>query len=139
MIGSRQVVFVSFRRGFRIVPTWFSYRSDKGTKLNQAKSTDNSAATRGGSFTTGSIQHHILRISGVMILGFLAMTVGGLIEMFYLGMVGSVELAAITFTFPIAMSLNAMTRGIGIGGSSLIAQALARGGHLHIFWEKVDT
>lgn len=59
-----------------------------------------------------------------MILGFLAMTTGQLVEMFYIGMVGKLELAAITFTFPITMSLNALTRGIGIGASTLIAQSM---------------
>ncbi len=59
-----------------------------------------------------------------MIFGFLAMTFGGLIEVFYLGSVGRDELAAITFSFPVSMSLNALSRGIGIGASSLIAQAM---------------
>jgi putative MATE family efflux protein len=62
-----------------------------------------------------------------MILGFLAMTLGGLIEMFYLGLVGTKELAAATFAFPIAMLLNAMTRGIGVGASTLVAQSMGRG------------
>jgi putative MATE family efflux protein len=59
-----------------------------------------------------------------MIVGFLAMTIGQLVEMFYIGRVGKLELAAITFTFPITMSLNALTRGIGIGASTLIAQSM---------------
>ena len=50
-----------------------------------------------------------MHLSGVMIFGFLAMTIGNLIEMFYLGHVGRNELAAITFAFPITMSLNALT------------------------------
>jgi putative MATE family efflux protein len=62
-----------------------------------------------------------------MIVGFLAMTIGQLIEMFYIGMVGSFEIAAITFTFPIAMSLNALSRGIGVGASTLIAQSMGDG------------
>ncbi len=59
------------------------------------------------------------------------MTLGQLVEIFYIGMVSSTALAAITFTFPIGMSLNAMTRGIGIGGSSLIAQAMGSGDREH--------
>ena len=62
-----------------------------------------------------------------MILGFLAMTVGSLVEMFYIGQLGKLELAAITFTFPIWMALNAMTRGIGVGASTLIAQSRGEG------------
>ena len=43
-----------------------------------------------------------------MIVGFLAMTLGSLIEIFYLGMVGKLELAAIAFSFPMVMALNGM-------------------------------
>ncbi|MCB1644064.1 MAG: MATE family efflux transporter [Pseudomonadales bacterium] len=76
------------------------------------------------SFTTGSVRRHVARLSAVMIVGFLAMTFGNLIEMFYLGMVGKLELAAMAFCFPVLMSLNAMARGIGIGAASLIARAM---------------
>lgn len=69
----------------------------------------------------------MLKLSSVMILGFLAMTVGQLIEIFYIGRVGKLELAAITFMFPISMSLNALTRGIGIGASTLIARSMGAG------------
>ncbi|HIG41010.1 MAG TPA: MATE family efflux transporter [Gammaproteobacteria bacterium] len=78
-------------------------------------------------FTEGSIRRHVVHLSSVMIVGFLAMTLGQLVEMFYIGMVGKLELAAITFTFPITMSLNALTRGIGIGASTLIAQSMGEG------------
>ncbi len=89
--------------------------------MNQTISQGRSSAA---TFTEGSIKRHVLHLSGVMIVGFLAMTIGQLIEMFYIGSVGKLELAAITFTFPITMSLNALTRGIGIGASTLIAQSM---------------
>lgn len=81
----------------------------------------------GAAYTEGSIRRHVMHLSGVMIVGFLAMTVGSLIEIVYVGMVGKLELAAITFMFPISMSLNALTRGIGIGASTLVAQAMGEG------------
>ena len=57
------------------------------------------------------------------------MTFGQLVEIFYIGKVGKNELAAITYGFPIVMSLNAMTRGIGIGGAALIAQSMGTGSY----------
>jgi len=68
-----------------------------------------------------------MSLAGVMIMGFLAMTLGSLVEIFYIGMVGKEELAAIAFSFPISMGLNAMTRGIGVGASSLIARHMGEG------------
>ncbi|MBV1878291.1 MAG: MATE family efflux transporter [Pseudomonadales bacterium] len=94
--------------------------------MNQIKPTGNKPPNNAGGYTQGSVNRHIFKLSSVMIFAFLAMTLGGLIEVFYLGMVGKDELAAITFTFPVAMSLNALARGIGMGAASLIAQAMGK-------------
>ena len=80
--------------------------------------------TKHQNLTEGAISGHLFRLSGVMIIGFIAWTLGGLIEIFYLGMVGLDALAAITFAFPLTMSLTAFIRGIGVGASSIIARAL---------------
>ena len=52
------------------------------------------------------------------------MTLGQLIEIVYVGQLGTEAVAALTFMFPISMTLNAFTRGIGIGASSLVAQSM---------------
>lgn len=70
---------------------------------------------------------HVLRLSGFMIMGFLAMTLAQLVEAFYLGMVGRDELAAVAFTFPLVMAFNAMTRGIGVGTGAVLARAIGEG------------
>ena len=75
-------------------------------------------------YTEGSIPTHVTHLSAVMIWGFLAMTLGQLIEIVYVGQLGTQAVAALTFMFPISMTLNAFTRGIGIGASSLVAQAM---------------
>ena len=63
-----------------------------------------SDAIRNAGFTKGPMSRHVLRLSGFMVMGFLAMTVAHLIEAIYLGMVGRNELAAVAFTFPIVMA-----------------------------------
>lgn len=83
--------------------------------------------SRTASYTEGSIPLTVTHLAGVMVLGFLAVTLGGLIEMFYIGLIGTRELAAATFAFPIAMLLNAMTRGVGVGASTLVAQYMGQG------------
>lgn len=77
-------------------------------------------------YTEGSIGLHVLQLSSVMIFGFLAMTLGSLIELYYIGQIGTSALAAVAFMFPLTMALNAFTRGIGIGASTLIAQAMGQ-------------
>ncbi len=83
-------------------------------------------AHRSGS-PKGSVARHMMRLSAYMIMGFLTMTIAQLIEAIYLGLVGTAELAAIAFTFPLVMSLNAAVRGIGIGASSVIARVIGAG------------
>ena len=60
-------------------------------------------------------------------MGFFAMTIAQLVEAVYLGMVGSDELAAAAFTFPVVMAFNATTRGIGIGTGAVLARAIGGG------------
>lgn len=73
------------------------------------------------------MSRHVLRLSGFMIMGFLAMTVAQLVEAFYLGMVGRDELAAVAFAFPVVMGFNALTRGIGVGTGAVLARAIGEG------------
>ena len=81
----------------------------------------------GPGFTEGDMSRHVLRLSGFMIMGFLAMTLAQLVEAFYLGMVGRDELAAIAFAFPLVMGFNALTRGIGVGTGAVLARAIGEG------------
>jgi putative MATE family efflux protein len=62
-----------------------------------------------------------------MAVGFIAMTATQLVEAIYLGILGTAELAAVAFTFPIVMVLNAAARGLGVGASSVIARVLGSG------------
>ncbi len=78
-------------------------------------------------FTEGAMSRHMIRLSGFMIMGFLTMTGAQLIEAVYLGLVGSDELAAAAFTFPVIMAFNATTRGIGIGTGAVLARSIGEG------------
>jgi putative MATE family efflux protein len=89
------------------------------------------ARSSASAFTEGLMSTHVLRLSGFMVMGFLAMTTAQLIEAVYLGMVGRDELAAIAFTFPVVMGFNAMTRGIGIGTGAVLARVIGEGDREH--------
>ena len=84
----------------------------------------NNDPARQATYTRGPVARHVAHLSTVMIFGFLAMTLGQLVELVYVGQLGTQQLAAITYMFPITMALNALTRGIGIGASTIIAQAM---------------
>ena len=78
-------------------------------------------------FASGDMSRHVVRLSGYMILGFLAMTLSQFVEAVYLGIVGTEAIAAVTFTFPVMMALGAATRGIGMGTGAVLARVIGGG------------
>ena len=78
-------------------------------------------------FASGDMSRHVFRLSGYMILGFLAMTLAQFVEAVYLGILGTEAIAAVTFTFPVMMALGAATRGIGLGAGAVLARAIGGG------------
>ena len=84
-------------------------------------------SSSGARFTEGPLSGHLLRLSGFMTMGFLAMTLTMLVEAVLLGLVSKEALAAITFVFPVMLGLSALTRGIGTGASAVLARAMGSG------------
>jgi putative MATE family efflux protein len=62
-----------------------------------------------------------------MILGISSSLLAGLAETFYLGQLGSTELAALGFTFPVTSALMSLTLGVSIGMSSVLAREVGAG------------
>ena len=88
---------------------------------------DGGSKPANGSFTEGDLSRHLIRLSGYMILGFLAMTLAQFVEIAYLGRVGTEAIAAVTFAFPVLMAIGAATRGIGVGIGAVLARAIGAG------------
>lgn len=63
-----------------------------------------------------------------MILGISSSLIAGLAEAYYLGLLGSEQLAALGFTFPVTAALMSITLGVSIGLSSVLAREVG-GGH----------
>ena len=57
-----------------------------------------------------------------MILGISSSLLAGLAEAYYLGLLGSEQLAALWFTFPVTAALMSITLGVSIGLSSVLAR-----------------
>ena len=79
------------------------------------------------SFAEGDLSRHVVRLSGYMIFGFLAMTLAQFVEAIYLGRVGADAIAAVTFALPVLMAIGAATRGIGVGCGAVLARVIGAG------------
>jgi putative MATE family efflux protein len=64
-----------------------------------------------------------------MIVGMVVLMTFGLVDTFFIGMLGTQELAAISFTFPVTFTVISLNIGLGIGTSAIIAKLLGSARH----------
>jgi len=67
------------------------------------------------------------RMTIPMIYGMVLLMTFNLVDTFFVGLLGTQPLAAISFTFPITFTVISLTIGLGIGTSAVIAKALGKG------------
>jgi putative MATE family efflux protein len=79
------------------------------------------------SLTSGSIKAILVRLTIPMLFGIVGMVVFNLVDTIYIGQLGTIELAALSFTFPVVMVVTSLGLGIGTGASSLISHAIGVG------------
>lgn len=77
--------------------------------------------------TRGSIPGHLVSQTLPGIIGVAAMMSIGIIDAYYIGRLGSDELAAVSFIFPINVALASLGVGVMVGISSVVARALGEG------------
>lgn len=62
-----------------------------------------------------------------MIVGMIMLMTFGLVDTFFVSMLGTDELAAISFTFPVTFTIISLNIGLGIGTSATIGRSLGSG------------
>lgn len=84
------------------------------------------AKTKRPDIVGGDIKQVLIQMTVPMILGILGIVAFNLADTYFVGRLGTVQLAAISFTFPVVLVLNSLNQGIGIGTSSVISNAVGR-------------
>jgi putative MATE family efflux protein len=77
--------------------------------------------------TEGSVGRQLTRLTLPMIWGIFAIVAFNLVDTYFVGQLGTAPLAAMSFTFPVVMTLGSLAMGLGIGASSVIARAIGEG------------
>lgn len=85
--------------------------------------------TRPNSLLTAPMTSVLLRMMGPMILGIVAILAFNLVDTFFIGMLGTQALAAISFTFPVTFVVTSLAMGLGAGLSAVMGHALGQGKH----------
>ena len=79
------------------------------------------------SLTEGAIGNRLIRLTLPMVWGIFAIVAFNIADTYYVGQLGTNQLAAMSFTFPVVMTLGSLALGLGVGASSIIARAIGQG------------
>ena len=82
---------------------------------------------RKNNLTSGDIGPTLKRMTIPMILGMVMMMSFGLIDTFFVSLLGTDQLAAISFTFPVTFTVISLNIGLGIGTSAIIGKLQGSG------------
>ena len=77
--------------------------------------------------TTGEIRGHLVAQTLPNILGVAALMSVALLNAYYIGRLGSAELAAVAFIFPVVIAISSLGVGVMVGINSVIARSLGAG------------
>ncbi|MCA0901560.1 MATE family efflux transporter [Microbulbifer agarilyticus] len=75
------------------------------------------------SLLEGSVAAHLRRLALPMVWGILATMSFNVVDTYFVAQLGDGPLAAMSFTFPVVMVINALAIGLGAGMSSVVARA----------------
>jgi putative MATE family efflux protein len=87
----------------------------------------NRGGNRPKDFTQGPVHLHLINLTGYMMIGLVSVIVASLAEAIYIGRIGTNELAAIGFTFPLVMVMQGVSMGLSVGASSVVARCMGLG------------
>ncbi|MEM7725374.1 MAG: MATE family efflux transporter [Cyanobacteria bacterium P01_A01_bin.45] len=82
--------------------------------------------------TEGSIAPLLVKLTLPMVWGVFAIIAFNLVDTYFVGQLGTKQLAAMSFTFPVVMTLGSLAMGLGVGATSVIARAIGEGDHSRV-------
>lgn len=82
--------------------------------------------------TTGPVVGTLLSLALPMMVGIVGMVAFNLVDTFFVGRLGTLQLAAMSFTFPVVLVVSSIARGLGVGVSSVLARAIGAGDYHRI-------
>ncbi|MDJ0615547.1 MAG: MATE family efflux transporter [Calothrix sp. MO_192.B10] len=77
--------------------------------------------------TEGNVGSQLVKLTLPMMGGIFALVAFNVADTYFVGQLGAKHLAAMSFTFPVVMTLGSLAMGLGVGASSIIARAIGEG------------
>ena len=76
--------------------------------------------------TSGNIAPILFKMALGMLIGHIALTAFNLTDTYFVSKLGTLELAAMSYTFPVVLMVNHFLFGLGLGTSATIAKAIGQ-------------
>lgn len=77
--------------------------------------------------TSGPVWLNLVRLAGPMLFGIAAVMSVQLVDTYFVGKLGTAPLAALSFSFPVALTLASLSIGLSAGAASVVSRAVGRG------------
>jgi len=82
--------------------------------------------------TKGPIGRRLFYLTVPMLMGIFAMVAFNLADTFFVAQLGTKQLAAMSFTFPVVILIHSLTLGLATGTVSVVSRAIGRGDHREV-------
>ena len=97
--------------------------SSSSTSSKDTQQSEHSSNSDEQDLTQGSLIKHIFRLALPMIFGIMAVFSVSIVDTYFVGQLGTMPLAALSFTFPVTMAIASLASGLGAGASSMVSRA----------------
>ena len=77
----------------------------------------------------GPVGKTLVNLTIPMMFGIISMVAFNLVDTLLVGRLGAMELAALSYTFPVVLVIMSVSMGLGIGASAVISVAIGEGNH----------
>ena len=74
--------------------------------------------------TSGPTWQKLVQLAGPMVFGIIAVISVSLVDTYYVGQLGTQPLTALSFTFPVTLTVSSLAIGLGAGASSVVSRAV---------------
>ncbi len=88
---------------------------------------------------TGPVGETLRDLTLPMIAGIFGMIAFNLVDTYFIGQLGADQLAAVSFTFPVVLTVASLAMGIGIGVMSLVSKSIGQGDYFKAARETTDS
>ena len=83
--------------------------------------------TDSSDLSSDEVGRSLVRLAVPMVFGLAAVLSQSLVDTYFVGKLGTVQLAALSFTFPVALIFSSLSIGISAGASSFVSRSIGSG------------